>query len=201
MITAIYSHGKNKKNRNNSILFVVIIMFVAYAVGCITTGILSTTDYLSELFEMLMLISQNYGYVGCFFALFLPKFLIIAVIYFSAYFCFGKATEHIILILLCLFYGRFAGYLYSEYNVTGVLIFVSSFLLFWIIICFLSVLRISDSMKISSHLYRVAFLNDKTSFNYNNKNIAIKTLVTLLIVLIAVLFQALILKIVIYILV
>ena len=64
MITAIYSHGKNKKNRNNSILFVVIIMFVAYAVGCITTGILSTTDYLSELFEMLMLISQNYGYTN-----------------------------------------------------------------------------------------------------------------------------------------
>ena len=201
MITAIYSHGKNKKNRNNSVLFAVVIMFVAYAVGCITTKIFSTTDYLSELFEILILISRNHGYVGCFFALFLPKALIFVISYFSAYFCFGKATEYSIMILLCLFYGSFAGYLYSDYNITGILIFVSSFLLFWIITCFLCVLRIIDSMKISSYLYRVAFLNDKTSFEYNNKNMAVKTLITLLIVLAATLLQALIFKIVIYILV
>lgn len=201
MITAIYKHGKNKTNKINNILFVVITMFAAYAVGCITTRIFSTTDYLSELFEMLMLISQNYGYVGCFFALFLPKVLIFVTIYFSAYCCFGKVTEYAVPFLLCLFYGRFAGYLYSEYNFTGALIFISSFLLFWIITCFLCVYRINDAMKISSRLYRVAFLNDKTSFEYNNKETVIKTLVSLLIVLATALIQALIFKIVIYILV
>ena len=59
-----------------------------------------------------------------------------------------------------------------------------------------------ENLAFAVHLsYNWAIDDDKTSFNYNNKNIAIKTLVTLLIVLIAVLFQALILKIVIYILV
>ena len=56
-------------------------------------------------------------------------------------------------------------------------------------------------MKISSSLYRVAFLSDKTSFEYNNKETVIKTLVSLIIVLATALIQALIFKIVIYILV
>ena len=47
-------------------------------------------------------------------------------------------------------------------------------------------------MKISSRLYRVAFLSDKTSFEYNNKETVIKTLVSLIIVLATALIQALI---------
>ncbi len=198
MITAIYTHGKKEANKHNFILFVTMSMFVAYAVGCITIKIFPTTDFLSHAFEMLIDISQGYGYIGCFFALFLPKFIIFLFIYFSAYFCFGKITDCIISILFSVLIGQLGGYLYSSYSFYGILIFVSSFLLFEIVSCFLFVLRINDSAKVSAYLFRSVFLKDNTNFDFNNKSIAVKSVITLLAVLIITLLQALIFKIVIY---
>ncbi|GEM_PF-4171740 len=199
MITAIYTRSNKRINNNNPLLPFIIVMMISYAFGCLCIRMSWLTNSISFVFNELCTISQQYGYFATLFALCLPKLILILIVAFTGYFCFGKVVIFAISAALSVFYGGFSGYLYYEYSLKGVLIFALSFLLFFFVSCIIYVHRLNDASKYASIFFRSAFSKEFNNINIDNKQYLLKFLFSALGLLLLTFLQALIFKINIYI--
>ncbi len=197
MITAFYNHKKKSKRKISPTVFYAGVILILYLLGCVSVCVFNNTDCIFSMFNFLLMFSNRYGYIGSFFALFIPKFLLFLSVFLSGFFCFGKIHNFITVFLLGLFYGRFAGFLYCTYYISGVVLFCSCFLVFIIAISVLINYRVVNSSGVAVAIYSVVY--KKSDFSINIKDYLIKNLITFFMVLLISLLQAFIFKIVMYI--
>ncbi len=198
MISAIYTCSPKRSRSKGSLLTYVILMLTSYSVGCVFLRFGICFDFIDSIYNTLLQNTYENGYFAAFFIFFLIKAALFLSVFFCGYFCLGYPLIYLISVFMSLGYGQLGGILYSNYSVTGVLIYSSCFLLFAFAVSVVLYYRMNDAKKLSSILFKAIFGKTSKTADFDNKDYIIKTILSLLIMIMLSLLQALVFKIVIF---
>lgn len=196
MLVAVYNCSP--KVRKNGILLYYSLILAAYTIGCVFFRFDFKLCSVSVAYRLLIDVFNENGYFAAFTVLFGVKAVIFLTVYFLGYFCFGKPILYSLMLYIGVFYGQFAGYLYFDFGFSGMIIFLLSFLVFGMAVLPFLYYRFNRSLSICSSIFEYTFRKNSSSIEFNNKDNFIKTIITLLVMLIISSVQSLALRIIIY---
>lgn len=194
LLAAVYNCSP--KARKKGVFTYYSLILAAYTIGCVFFRLNFRLFSVSLFFNLLMDNLTEKGYFAAFIVLFSIKAVIFLTVYFLGYFCFGRLILRVFTFCFGVFYGQLAGHFYSGYGYGGMLIFLFSFLIFGIIVSLFLYYRAVCSIKISGSLFDFTFHKLSNTSDFNNKDNLIKTIITLLIMLIISSAQTLVLKVI-----
>lgn len=196
MLVAVYNCSP--KVRKNGILLYYSLILAAYTIGCVFFRIDFKLCSVSVAYRLLIDVFNENGYFAAFTVLFGVKAVIFLTVYFLGYFCFGKPILCTLVLYIGVFYGQFAGQLYFDFGLSGIVVFLFSFLIFGMATSLFLFYRFNRSLNICSSIFEYTFRKNSSSIEFNNKDNFIKTIITLLVMLIISSVQSLALRIIIY---
>ena len=195
MLAAVYNCSP--KVRKTGLLFYYLLILTAYTAGCVFFRLNFKFISVSMIYRMLIDNFIENGYFTAFITLLSIKAVIFLTVYLLGYFCFGKTILYLIILYLGVFYGQFAGYLFYNFKLYGLLIFLIAFLVFGMLVSLLLYYRFNSSLNLCSSLFEYTFHNSGKVTEFNHKDNFIKTIITLLIMILISLAQSLALRIII----
>lgn len=196
MLVAVYNCSP--KVRKNGMLLYYSLILAAYTIGCVFFRFDFKLYSVSVAYRLLIDVFNENGYFAAFTVLFGVKAVIFLTVYFLGYFCFGKPILCTLVLYIGVFYGQFAGQLYFDFGLSGIVIFLFSFLIFGMATSLFLFYRFNRSLNICSSIFEYTFRKNSSSIEFNNKDNFIKIIITLLVMLIISSVQSLALRIIIY---
>ena len=196
MLVAVYNCSP--KVRKNGMLLYYSLILAAYTIGCVFFRFDFKLCSVSMAYRLLIDVFNENGYFAAFTVLFGVKAVIFLTVYFLGYFCFGKPILYTLVLYIGVFYGQFAGQLYFDFGLSGIVVFLFSFLIFGMATSLFLFYRFNRSLNICSSIFEYTFRKNSSSIEFNNKDNFIKTIITLLVMLIISSVQSLALRIIIY---
>ena len=195
MLAAVYNCSP--RIRRNGMLLYYSLILAAYTMGCVFFRLDFKLYSVTMAYRLLMGFIQS-GYLAAFTTLFGVKAVIFLTVFLSGYFCFGKPILYLFMIFFGVSFGQFAGHLYFDFGFSGLIIFFFSFLLFNMIVSLFLYYRFNSSLKICSAIFEYTFRNNSCAIELKNKDNFIKTIITLLVMIIISSVQSLAVRIVMY---
>ena len=193
MLAAVYNCSP--KIRKNGMLLYYSLILIAYTMGCVFFRLNFKLYSVTMAYRLLINFIQS-GYLAAFTTLFGVKAVIFLTVYLLGYFCFGKPILYLFMIYFGVSFGQLAGHLYFDFGFSGLIVFLFSFLLFNMIVSLFLYYRFNCSLKICSSIFEYTFRNNTCTTELNNKDNFIKTIITLLVMIIISSVQSLALRII-----